>query len=205
VRDPGLDGGEIMEQTSNGVEQKIIDAAITCVEKYGINGTTNRRIAEIAKVNSAAINYYFRSKEVLIDRVMKITLDNAFDWNDIEILPSRNALERCIAVFEHIIEGACNFPGITRAHFYDLLIEGKEDSPAVERLNQFLVRLSEDLKEKGSNLSAKELRLATFQIASACLMISIAPRAFRQGARLDMNDPKSRQEFVTRLVTKLLS
>jgi AcrR family transcriptional regulator len=194
-----------MDQTSSGMELKIVEAAIACVEKYGISGTTNRRIAEIAGVNSAAINYYFRSKEVLIDRVMKITLDNAFDWKDVEVLPGGNAIERCVAVFEHIIEGACNFPGITRAHFYDLLIEGKEDSPAVERLNQFLIHLSDDLKEKGSTFSMKELRLATFQIASGCLMMSIAPRAFRKSAGIDMNDPKARHEFVFRLVTKLLS
>ena len=194
-----------MDQTSSGMELKIVEAAFACVEKYGISGTTNRRIAEIAGVNSAAINYYFRSKEVLIDRVMKITLDNAFDWKDVEVLPGGNAIERCVTVFEHIIEGACNFPGITRAHFYDLLIEGKEDSPAVERLNQFLIHLSDDLKEKGSPLSTRELRLATFQIASGCLMMSIAPRAFRKGVGIDMNDPKARHEFVFRLVTKLLA
>jgi AcrR family transcriptional regulator len=194
-----------MDQTSSGMELKIVEAAIACVEKYGISGTTNRRIAEIAGVNSAAINYYFRSKEVLIDRVMKITLDNAFDWKDVEVLPGGNAIERCVAVFEHIIEGACNFPGITRAHFYDLLIEGKENSPAVERLNQFLIHLSDDLKEKGSPLSTRELRLATFQIASGCLMMSIAPRAFRKGAGIDMNDPKARHEFVFCMVTKLLA
>ena len=194
-----------MDQNSSDMELKIVEAAIACVEKYGISGTTNRRIAEIAGVNSAAINYYFRSKEALIDRVMKITLDNAFDWKDVEILPGGNANERCIAVFEHIIEGACNFPGITRAHFYDLLIEGKEDSPAVGRLNEFLNHLVEDLKAKGAPLPLKELRLATFQIASACLMMSIAPRAFRDGAGIDMNDPKIRHEFIQRLVKKLLA
>jgi AcrR family transcriptional regulator len=67
-----------MDQTQSSVEQKIIEAAIACVEKYGIIGTTNRCIAEIAGVNSPAIIYYFRSKEVLIRRV----------WNFISRLPN---------------------------------------------------------------------------------------------------------------------
>lgn len=47
---------------SEPVEIKIIEAAIECIEQFGLKGATNRRIAEKAGVNLAAINYYFRSK-----------------------------------------------------------------------------------------------------------------------------------------------
>jgi TetR/AcrR family transcriptional regulator, regulator of cefoperazone and chloramphenicol sensitivity len=63
-----------MNEKTGSVEQKIIDATIRCIEAYGISGANNRRIAEAAGVNIAAINYYFRSKELLIQRVMEITL-----------------------------------------------------------------------------------------------------------------------------------
>ena len=39
------------------VEIKIIEAAIDCIEQFGLKGATNRRIAEKAGVNLAAINY----------------------------------------------------------------------------------------------------------------------------------------------------
>ena len=68
-----------MNDKPASVEGKIIQAAIECIEKYGISGATNRQIALEAGVNNAAINYYFRSKEVLIQRCMEITLKNAFD------------------------------------------------------------------------------------------------------------------------------
>ena len=50
-----------MEYASDSMEEKIILATIECLEKYGFQGTTIRKIAEAAGSNSAAVNYYFRS------------------------------------------------------------------------------------------------------------------------------------------------
>ncbi len=135
-----------METTA--AEEKIITATVECIEKYGIKGTTIRQIAEVAGVNSAAINYYFRSKDILIDRCMKQTLHNAFDWEDVDKLPGSTANERCKAVFNDILEGGINYPGITRAHFYDLLVEGKDHSPLSTELNGFIEKLVVDLKSQ---------------------------------------------------------
>jgi TetR/AcrR family transcriptional regulator, regulator of cefoperazone and chloramphenicol sensitivity len=95
------------------VEEKIINATIDCIDLYGISGATNRHIAQVAGVNLAAINYYFRTKEALIQRVMEITLKNAFDLSDITPTPGESASERCIAILMHIIQGGLRYPGIT--------------------------------------------------------------------------------------------
>lgn len=54
------------------VEDKIINATVSCIEKYGIKKTTIRQIGKEAGVNSASINYYFRSKDILMQHVMKV-------------------------------------------------------------------------------------------------------------------------------------
>jgi AcrR family transcriptional regulator len=186
------------------IETKIIEAAIDCIEKYGIRGATNRKIAEMAGVNSAAINYYFRSKDALIARVMQTTLDNAFDWRDIEQLPGGSAAERCKAVFNHLIAGGVNYPGISRAHFYPLLVEGKYDNLAVERLNEFVAHLAADLAARGAKLDPETLRLACAQIASAALFMALSPRLFQSGLAIDLTDPQMRERFVNDLVDKVL-
>ncbi len=186
------------------VETKIIEATIECIERYGIQGVTNRKIAEIAGINSAAVNYYFRSKKILIKRVMQTTLDNAFDWEDIELLPGDTARQRCAAIFNHLIEGGCNFPGITRAHFYEVLAGGNYDSLAVERLDEFIQKLAQDMQSRGAGLDEQETLLACAQIASASLLMGLAPRLFEKKLGLDMNDPETRRRFVERLVDKLL-
>jgi AcrR family transcriptional regulator len=191
-------------ESASPVEDKIINAAIECIEKYGIQGTTNRKIAEIAGVNSAAINYYFRSKDALIQRCMQVTLQNAFDFEAYEKLPGGSARERCVAIFNELIEGGIRFPGITRAHFYDLLAEGKYDSLVVEKLNEFVHRLAGDLQTRGAGLEPQQLEMACVQITAASMMMILAPRLFKSQLGIDLNDAQTREEFVSRLVNRLL-
>lgn len=189
--------------TTDTVELKIIEAAIDCIEQFGLKGATNRRIAEKAGVNLAAINYYFRSKENLIARVMETTLNNAFDWDDVQTLPGSTAKERCIAVFEDLIKGGCNYPGIARAHFYDLITDGNYDSQIVKRYSGFIKNLSDDLYQRGTKLTREQLNLACAQIASACFMVILAPKFNEAGLGINFFNPETQHLFVTDLVEKL--
>lgn len=193
-----------METSPTTIEMNIINATIECIEKYGIQGTTNRKIAGMAGVNNAAINYYFRSKDALIRRSMQITLENAFDFKDFENLPGDTAQERCAAIFDHLITGGLNYPGLTRSHFYELLAEGKYDSMAVEKLNEFVWNLARDLEARGVDLDPQELHLACIQITAAVMMAILAPGLFAAKFGIDMSDEKIRQGFIWRLVERLL-
>jgi AcrR family transcriptional regulator len=185
-------------------EEKIITAAVECIEKYGIKGTTIRQIAEQAGVNIAAINYYFRSKDVLIERCMQQTLHNAFDWNDITQLPGETAAAHCKAIFHDILEGGLNYPGITRAHFYDLLVEGKYTAPLSSAINGFLDNLVADMKIKGATLTDSELYLACAQITNGVMMFILSPELYKEKYGLNLQDPETRKEYVNRLVDRLL-
>ncbi len=194
-----------MNQETSPVEEKIIQATIECIEKYGLQGTTNRRIAALAGVNGAAINYYFRSKEALIEKCMQRTLENAFDWEEFtQAAPNATPQERCEQIFNDLIQGACNFPGLTRAHFYDLLFAEEGNPLILKYLSQFLVTLAADLREKGVDLGEKELPLAIAQITAGTMMLTLVPDIFEKSFGLDLCDEKTRQEYVHRLVEKLL-
>jgi AcrR family transcriptional regulator len=187
------------------VEEKIITAAIECIEKYGIQDTTNRKIAEIAGINSAAINYYFRSKDVLIQRCMQTTLDNAFDWKDFSKFEALPPKEKTVAIFNDLIAGGMQYPGLTRSHFYELVTGGNYDSLIVERFNGFISDLSNDLEKNGVPLDKEELDLACMQITSAVMMMILTPSMFQKKYHFDMHDEAQRMRFLNRLVDKLLS
>ncbi len=193
-----------METNRMTPEEKIIQATIECIERYGLQGVTNRRIAAQAGVNGAAINYYFRSKEALMDRVMKTTLDNAFDWEDFEDLPSTTPQERCIAIFEDLIQGGCNFPGLTRSHFYSMINEGRTDTEAAKRLNDFINQLAVDMRQRGITLEENELRVALAEITAAVLLVIMVPDLFQQSTGLNLCEPEARHRFVADLVDRLL-
>jgi AcrR family transcriptional regulator len=190
----------VINTTPTLIETKIVQAAIDCIEKYGIQGTTNRKIAEKAVVNSASINYYFRSKDVLIDICMQETLENAFDFSDFEHLPGGSAHERCVAIFDELIAGGIDYPGITRSHFYDLLAVGKYDAMVVGKLNEFVQNLAKDMQARRAALDPQELQLACMQMTMAFMMTILAPRLFSKGLGLDLCDADTRTRFVEQLV-----
>lgn len=186
------------------IEMKIIQAAIDCIEEYGVQGTTNRKIAAMAGVNSAAINYYFRSKDALIERCMQVTLENAFDFADFAPLPGGTAIERCNSIFNELTAGGLNYPGITRSHFYSLLTSGRYDSLVVTKLNEFAQNLVEDLRARDLNLEQDELKMACAQITSAVMMAILAPGLFSEKLGIDLAVAETRQRYIQRLVARLL-
>ena len=118
-----------MDEKTDSVEDRIILAAIECIEKYGISGATNRQIALIAGVNNAAINYYFRSKDELGLAVLVENLEPAArhwlqgllhedgePWADLQQLPDRlsTALARedgALTVANQLAQDLCRAGG----------------------------------------------------------------------------------------------
>lgn len=193
-----------MANSPDSGEEKIIDATIECLEKYGVQGTTIRKIADFAGMNSAAINYYFRSKEILIQRAMERTLANAFDWKDIAALPGSTPQEHCAAIFINLVEGGINYPGLTRAHFYDLLSSGNYNTLVVKRMNEFMLNLYKNLQERGLQIEQHRLEMACMQITASVFMMILSPKLFQSSFGLDMTNPAQRENFITSLVDQLL-
>ena len=194
-----------MNEKPTSVEDRIIAATIDCIDKYGISGATNRQIAGMAGVNIAAINYYFRSKDNLIQRCMEITLKNAFDLSDFPPMPGASAHERCLAVLIDLIQGGYQYPGLTRSHFYNLLAEGRLDPLMVEHVNRFVDELVADLQDRGCALELDDLKVALVQIMSAVFMAILAPDLFEGRQGINLHNPDSCGAYVTRLVNRLLT
>ena len=57
----------------HATRQLILEAAIGCIEKYGLENVTTRKIAQQAGTNIASINYHFRSKDELIAETLTLT------------------------------------------------------------------------------------------------------------------------------------
>ena len=193
-----------MRENPVSVEDKIIQTTIDCIETYGFTGATNRRIAEAAGVNIAAINYYFRSKEILIQRVMEITLNNAFDLSNVPPMPGATVQQRCIAIFLEILEGGLRYPNLTRAHFHNLLVEGQPDAILQAHVTRFIDAQAADLLARGSSLSQEEIQVALMQIFSAVAMAVLAPSLVSRSG-IDLRNSDSGKAYTTRLVEKLLN
>jgi AcrR family transcriptional regulator len=188
-----------------GIEERILEAAIACIEEFGVHRLTVRRIAAKAGVNTAAINYYFRTKEQLKDRVDELTIRNAFDWSDLqgtEALPPR---EQLLAIMEHLTEGALNFPQVTRAHFFESMMNGNYESRAVRELNRFMETLLFKFREKGCRMEEKALRFSISQVFMAGLFsLGVVPNLCRDFLGADLTDAGARRAYLQHLVDRLI-
>ena len=181
------------------MEQRIVEAAISCIEEYGIGSLTIRKIASKADVNTAAINYYFRSKEQLIDRVIEVTLRNAFDWSDLAHTDTLAPREQLFAILDHLTAGAQQYPHITRAHFYETLINGNYQTRAVKELNRFLNELYEKFKQKGCAMQEQELRFGIAQAFMAGLFsVGMMPNICGEFLHVDLTEDAQRKAFLWR-------
>jgi AcrR family transcriptional regulator len=169
-----------MSTEDASVQTKIIEATIECIEREGMQAVTIRKIAKLAGVNSAAINYYFRSKEKLVEEVKRSTVEHVFeDWREIINDESRTVRERLFLLFTDYMEGAIMYPGISKAHMWEPLIDNTYDSLFVKMLNNFLAdlvkKLSLELKRP-----ARELKLVVIHLFCALSMPVLMPDLYRE-------------------------
>lgn len=68
----------ILKPGDISTEQKILDAAAKVFTQKGFAATRTRDIAEAAGINLALLNYYFRSKEKLFQKVMMEKIQQMF-------------------------------------------------------------------------------------------------------------------------------
>ncbi|HOX31273.1 MAG TPA: TetR/AcrR family transcriptional regulator [Spirochaetales bacterium] len=105
-----------MGNPSDDAAGRIVLAAVACIERLGIHELTVRDIAKEAGVNVAAVNYYFRSKDALIERVLRDRLDHfvgeAFGLLDDGGKPVQ---ERAFDLLLYILNGSLDWPRMMQA------------------------------------------------------------------------------------------
>jgi AcrR family transcriptional regulator len=187
------------------IEDKIINATIACLEEFGLHGTTIRKIGETAGLNSAAVNYYFRSKSALIDRVMEITLDNAFRWADFQYTEEWPLRAQLIEIMRQLAAGAVKFPKISQAHFYELFVNNNYGTPVMGKLTAFLDRVLAEILRKRPDLDeTRARRLLIGLISSVLIYYAAFPGLFDAFAGADMREPSAQRAYIEATVDALL-
>ena len=183
---------------SNEIKQKIILTAIECIERDGIQGVTIRKIADLAGVNVAAINYHFGSKEQLMNIVMNATLNESFvnninDYKEMWQSDTKKALQLFLA---DTLEGAVNYPNLTKAHLADTFIKSDYGTDTVQKLNEFLLEfhgLINNILRPEDNFESK---ISAIQLFSSILIIGMMPGLFDQSLGNELKCLENQKKFI---------
>lgn len=188
--------------SSNDVKQKIILSAIECIEAEGLQGATIRKIADHAEVNVAAINYHFGTKEQLFSIVLNSTLNESFvnniqDYKDLWLSDTKKALQFFL---EDTVQGAINYPNLTKAHLAEPFIKGDFSTNSVSKMNEFLNKLQELTQNILPSKDDMEQKLVIVQIFSAFLLTGMMPNLFNQFLGTEMKNEEIQKKFVAVLI-----
>ncbi|HVN15650.1 MAG TPA: TetR/AcrR family transcriptional regulator [Anaerolineales bacterium] len=154
----------------------ILEAVVTCIEKYGIDKLTTRKIAEEAGTNIASINYHFRSKEELITETLSMTIKHMTDDVNAAMDDTQQPFEKRLEdVFFYLLDGCLHFPGISTAHLYKAISEKKYDAMGAQAIRNVFDRLVKKAVEEYPKRDAEEIRVRLSQIFSSILFSMLAP------------------------------
>lgn len=190
----------------NPVREKIILAAIETIEKDGLAAATIRTIARRAGVNSAAINYYFRSKENLLEEVFKKTIEHSTeDLKAILSAEGKAPRDRIEEFLLYLMDGAVLYPGLTKSHMFDVLVGKASDNLFLRRINARLAEAAELIRSLRPAAPPAESKDAAVRLLSAVILPALMPRAFRPLTGKSFEDAETRRAYVRSVVDAILS
>jgi AcrR family transcriptional regulator len=190
-----------MENVPTTAREKIVYSTIDCIERYGINNLTVRNIAAAAGVNSAAINYYFRSKDQLIAEAVRCSLQHAFsDWERFLGDPGLSPAERFRGFLTDFFEGGMRFPGMTRAYLFDSAMQEKYEDLFVPRFNALLDRFAKGLQASSPGVPEGRIRFSVVQIISAIMFAVLSPKFFDDFLGRGFTEEGVRKAFIDHLL-----
>ena len=176
-----------MEKTSP--RQLILTAVVTCIEKYGLDKLTTRRIAEEAGTNIASINYYFRTKAALVNEALSMTINHMLEDVRLAIRDEQKTfLEAFEDVLFYLIEGNLHFPGITAAHLYDAVFERNTDTLGSQVMNQLFEEVAQRAIQEYPQNDIHAMRFVLSQIFAAVLLMMLSPDFFHSVDLLKMTN-----------------
>ncbi len=156
-----------MNHRQDESKTRILEAAKQCFATYGYNGTSVRKICEIADANLALVSYYFGSKEKLYYTVIKyLYLDTNQKLNQSELIEQpKEALRSFISAFVQLRKHDPQFNMLLR---HELSTENPRKESISKIITPYFDHLQNILKigkEQGV-FQYESLHLSTVFIAS---------------------------------------
>jgi AcrR family transcriptional regulator len=165
----------------NTTRHLILEAVIACIEKYGVDKVTTRKIAQEAGTNIASINYYFSSKEDLISEALGMALQHMFD-DVVEIIENQQKTfrETLREFLTYLLLGAQKYPGMVMAHIYPTVVEKQAGSPGEIVFSKIFTILLERATQDFPEKNPADLRSSLDQCMTSMMFHMIAPSFFNR-------------------------
>lgn len=197
-----------MESDSDNLtpKEKILDATMKIIGTKGYQHVTSRKIAALADVNVASINYYFGSKDTVVNEALKAfnaKLMSSFNHlDDLELSPEIR-LRKFLRIYaDYTLE----YPDIFRSFVDQVSHESEAPCEYIEfmketGLNKLKV-IVQELTEK--QLSETELVMKIFQMFSSLEYPVLVGDKMKSIAHFDYYDQECRYQYIDLVLKSLI-
>lgn len=180
--------------TTDDVKERLVQATMRLLEGRGTpRGVTARQIAHEADANLAMINYYFDSKDALVNTAVdRLMADRALTLRRVgdERVPPRERLEEFLTTLSDL---ASDYAELTRPTIPYVLLEKRIELP-----DQILPMLRECC---ANTRSEAECRIIAYQLISFTQLVLYRPTDFLAYAGIDVTVRAERHGLIRTLLS----
>jgi TetR/AcrR family transcriptional regulator, regulator of cefoperazone and chloramphenicol sensitivity len=171
-------------------KRKIMDAAMELLRKCNnVGEVTNRAIATKADVNQAMVNYYFVSKDALLQmsvrRILGEVVTSAMEGYTETGDCRKDLLDILSRVADHIIV----FEKFKQIYLPGIMMEGKLYFP------KHVYRIIRSYY--GVNRTDAQCKVMSYQLINFLHSIFYHPEAFKEFSGIDIYDPEQRSRLIS--------
>jgi len=190
-----------MISEKNDPRSRILEAAAEIIGKERNLNLTVREIAERANVNIASINYYFRSKENLLDEVELLLMEKIrsiyTDLDDFKL----NTKDRLVNWANNLIKHLLDYPGII--YLIGTRVLERENTS----IDQYIRLLETDLDPLVKELTgSKDTNIVGFKVLhliSGVIYPVLIFSGIEGPAGIDINDETKRKKYIRSLIASI--
>ncbi|MGI6093255.1 MAG: TetR/AcrR family transcriptional regulator [Veillonellaceae bacterium] len=179
-------------------KEKILDATMKIIGTKGYQHVTSRKIAALAHVNVASINYYFGSKDTVVNEALKAfnaKLMSSFNYLDDLELPPETRLQKFLRTYaDYTLE----YPDIFRNFVDQVSHESEAPCEYIEFMKETGLNKLKVLVHEltGNQLSETELVMRIFQLFSSLEYPVLVGDKMNNIAHFDYYDQECRYRYI---------
>lgn len=184
--------------------ERLLHAAFEEIEARGLARVTVRGVAAAAGVNIAAVSYYFRSKELLVQAALESTLQAMVA--DVEAMLARFSADAeavLVEILTYYFEGMLRYPRLSKAHMHAAFLDDDYDGQFPNELGSVLSQLAAAIRKAVPSLDARTASQRVVTAYSSVCLPAVLPGLY---SSLDaLSTPGDRVAYVRALARTALA
>jgi AcrR family transcriptional regulator len=175
-------------------ERRILVATLDSIADFGLDAATVRVIATRAQLNPAAVNYYYRSKERLVEEALRGAWMHVSQDIDRVMREAASPGDGLLVAMRYLIEGVYRYPRLIRA----IMVE--HPKLRLEAASFFRTLFSGLATTSGSS---NRTGLGSTLLIAFAVLFGFAPDAVALLTGLDLADAEERGALADNLASML--